>query len=73
MTDKEKVLEMYKEAAIGTLKTLKATEASEYDSNQRELFAEQYGRRQAFGRVLEEVYGVNGEELQRILDDLNGK
>lgn len=72
MDHKEKVIEMYKKAAEDAIKALLVSKDTEYGSPQRELFAEKYGRRQAYARVLREVYGVSAEELQRILDDLSG-
>lgn len=72
MDNKEKVVEMYKKAAEDAIKALLVSKDTEYGSPQRELFAEKYGRRQAYARVLREVYGVRPEELQRILDDLSG-
>ena len=70
MEHKEKVIEMYKEAARDAYKALEVSKDSEYGSPERELFAEKYGRRQAYGRVLRELFGVQPEELQEILDIL---
>lgn len=72
MENKEKVIEMYKKAAKDAYNALMVSKDTEYGSPQRELFAEKYGRRQAYARVLRELYGVRPEELQRILDDLSG-
>lgn len=72
MDHKEKVIEMYKEAAEDAIKALLVSKDTEYGSHHRELFAEKYGRRQAYARVLRELYDVRPEELQRILDELSG-
>lgn len=72
MDNKEKVVEMYKKAAEDAYNALLVSKDTEYGSPQRELFAEKYGRRQAYARVLRELYDVRPEELQRILDDLSG-
>ena len=72
MDHKEKVIEMYKEAAEDAYKALLVSKDAEYGSLHRELFAEKYGRRQAYARVLRELFDVRPEELQRILDDLSG-
>lgn len=69
--NKEKIVEMYKEAALDAYKALRESVESEYEGPQRELFAEKYGRRQAYARVLRELYGVRPEELQDILDTLH--
>ncbi len=71
MNDKERVLEMYKEAAREAFKALEVSKDSEYGAPERELFAEKYGRRQAYARVLREIYGVRSEEFQQILDNLH--
>lgn len=71
MDHKDKVVEMYKKAAEDAIKVLLVSKDTEYGSHHRELFAEKYGRRQAYARVLRELYGVRPEELQRILDDLS--
>lgn len=71
MDNKEKIIEMYKEAALEAYKALEVSKDSEYGSPQRELFAEKYGRRQAYARVLREIYGIQPEELQHILDNLH--
>lgn len=71
---KERILEIYREAAKDAYKALEQSvdaEDTEESGMRRELFAEKYGRRQAYGRVLKEVFGVPKEELQRILDDIN--
>ena len=65
---KEKILGIYREAAKEAFEALATVEETEYN---RELFAEKYGRRQAYGRVLKDVFGVPQEELQRILDTIN--
>lgn len=70
MENKDKIIAMYREAATEAYKSIARSKDSEYGSPQRELFAEKYGRRQAYGRVLREVYGVQPSELQKILDDL---
>lgn len=67
---KEKIIEMYKAAAVDVFK---AMPRGEYGAEQREIFAEMYGRRQAYARVLEEVFGVPSHELQAILDELHNK
>lgn len=67
---KERIIEMYKEAAVDVYK---AMPRGEYGAEQREIFAEMYGRRQAYARVLEEVFGVPSYELQAILDELHNK
>ncbi len=72
MDNKERIVEMYKEAAADAYNALLESKDTEYGSPQRELFAEKYGRRQAYARVLRELYDVRPEELQRILDDLIG-
>ena len=70
MNDKERVLEIYKEAALDAYNALLVSKDSEYGASERELFAEKYGRRQAYARILKEIYGVTSEELQQILDKL---
>lgn len=70
MDDKAKVIEMFREAARDAYAAIVESQESGYGSPQRELFAEKYGRRQAYGRVLRELYGVQPEELQKILDEL---
>ncbi len=65
---KQRIIELYKEAAIDVYK---AIPRGEYGSEQREIFAEMYGRRQAYSRVLEEVFCVPPSELQMILDELH--
>lgn len=71
MDPKERVLEMYKKAAKDAFDALTESQDSEYGSPQRELFAEKYGRRQAYARVLREIYGVRPEEFQHILDTMH--
>ncbi len=73
MDKKERLLEMYEDAARDTHQALAAAEGDDYDGPRRELFAEKYGRRQAYGRVLSELYGVTGAELQKILDRVQGR
>lgn len=68
---KERAIAMYKEAAIDCYKALEKSTEDEYDSALRELFAEKYGRRQAYARILKEIFGVPREDLQRILDDIS--
>ena len=70
MNDKERVLEIYKEAALDAYNALQVSKDSEYGAPERELFAEKYGRRQAYARILKEIYGVTSKELQQILDNL---
>lgn len=71
MDYKERIVEMYKEAARDAYRALEVSKDSEYGSPQRELFAEKYGRRQAYARVLRELYDVRPEEFQQILDNLH--
>lgn len=71
MDEKSKVLELYKEAAAEVFEVFRKADTLEYDSAYRELFAELFGRRQAYARVLKEVYGVSSEVLQAILDEVN--
>ncbi len=71
MDHKERILEMYKEAALDAYRALEESKDTEYGAPQRELFAEKYGRRQAYARVLREIYGVRPEEFQQILDNLH--
>lgn len=70
---KQRILEFYKEAAQDCYKALEQASETEYDSLHRELFAEKYGRRQAYARILTEVCGVPQTDLQRILDDITYK
>lgn len=70
MEHKDRIIEMYKEAALDAYKAIEKSKDTEYGSPQRELFAEKYGRRQAYSRILRELYGVKSEELQQILDNL---
>ena len=71
MDHKERIIEMYKEAARDAYRALEESKDTEYGAPQRELFAEKYGRRQAYARVLREIYGVRPEEFQQILDNLH--
>ena len=71
MDHKERIIEMYKAAALDAYRALEESKDTEYGSPQRELFAEKYGRRQAYARVLREIYDVRSEELQHILDNLH--
>lgn len=71
MNDKERVLEMYKEAAKDAYNALLESKDKEYGAPERELFAEKYGRRQAYARVLREIHGVRPEELRQILDKMH--
>ena len=73
MEEKNRVLAMYTEETLNVFKAHaameKATDPNE-QAAQRELFAEVIGRRQALGRVLKEVYGVEGDALQKTIDNL---
>lgn len=71
MNHKEKLIEMYKEAALDAYRALEESKDTEYGAPQRELFAEKYGRRQAYARVLRELHDVRPEEFQQILDNLH--
>lgn len=68
---KERVLAIYKEAAVDCYKALEKSAGTEYDSALRELFAEKYGRRQAYARILKEIFGVPRTEIQKILDEIS--
>lgn len=73
MEEKNRVLAMYTEETLNVFKEHaemeKATDPY-VQAARRELFAEAYGRRQALGRVLKEVYGVGGDALQKTIDNL---
>ena len=66
---KNKLIEYYREAADQTMSALKGAETAS-DSYDRELFAEVFGRRQAYARVLKELFNVPDSDLQSILDEI---
>ena len=66
---KNKLIGYYREAAEQTMDALKGAEAAT-DIYDRELFAEVFGRRQAYARVLKELFHVPDDELQSILDEI---
>ena len=68
---KARILEMYKEAAVDCYKAMEKSAGAEYNSALRELFAEKYGRRQAYARILKEIFGVHRTEIQKILDEIS--
>lgn len=71
MDNKDRVLEMYKDAAQRLNRALDDIKGTEPGSIERDRFEQIHGQRQAYGRVLEEVYGTEPEELQRILDKIH--
>lgn len=69
MEAKEQVLEMYKDATRRLDKAMNDIEWSERGTEERDIFERIYGERQAYGRILKEIFGVNPADLQRILDE----
>ena len=71
MDAKDRVLEMYTDAALRLGKALEDLKGTEPGSVERDRFEMIHGERQAYGRVLEEIFGVDGMELQGILDRIH--
>lgn len=70
MEQKEIILGMYKDAARGLEQTSRDFLGAELDSEQRDHAERLYGERQAYGRILKELYGVKAAELQAVLDEI---
>ncbi len=70
MEQKEIILGMYKDAARELEQTSRDFFWAEPDSEQRDHAERLYGERQAYGRILKELYGVKSSELQAILDEI---
>lgn len=70
MEQKEIILGMYKEAARELEQTSRDFFGVELDSEQRTHAERLYGERQAYGRILKELYSVKASDLQSILDEI---
>lgn len=67
---KERILQMYKEVARELDHAINAASGTEQGSQERDHAERLFGERQAYSRILKELYGVTGAELQAILDDI---
>lgn len=68
---KNRIMEMYRDAVLRLAEAGEAAEETETGSQERDHFERVYGERHAYGRILKELYGVKGSELQRILDEIH--
>lgn len=73
MQTKEKVMEMYKDATERLDKALDQLQGTEEGSEARYLFVRIHGERQAYSRILKELHGVPGTELQDFLDEYHAQ
>ncbi|MGN0999708.1 MAG: hypothetical protein ACI4PO_09170 [Faecousia sp.] len=71
MEAKERILEMYTMAAKKLVEASHRIHGTEIGSEERDHAERLFGERQAYGRILKELYGVQGTELQSILDDIH--
>ncbi len=69
MEVREQVLAMYKDATQRLDEAMNDIEWSERGTEARDIFEMIYGERQAYGRILKEIFGVDPADLQRILDE----
>ena len=67
---KDKIMDMYKDAARRLDVACSAAEGKEQGSEERDLFERVYGERQAYSRILKELYGIEPSELQAVLDHI---
>ena len=63
-------MDMYKDAARRLDVACSAAEGKEQGSEERDLFERVYGERQAYSRILKELYGIKSSELQAVLDNI---
>lgn len=70
MEAKERILEMYTVAAQQLAEATRNLQGTEPGSEERDHAERLFGERQAYSRILKELYGVDGRELQKILDTI---
>ena len=71
MENKKRIMEMYITAAEHLKEAVKKIDGTEPGSEERDHAERLYGERQAYGRILKEIYGIPGVELQKILDSIH--
>ena len=71
MEMEKKITEMFKKSA-NDLDRLAAW-AAKLGSEERDAFERVYGERQAYSRILVEMFGMTQSELQKILNDVHRK
>lgn len=70
MDKKEQILAMYIETARQLDHAIKAAEGTEQGSQERDHTERLFGERRAYGRILQELYGIPQTSLQRVLDGI---
>ena len=73
MEVRDQVLAMYKDATQRLDKAMDDIKWSERGTPERDVFEMIYGERQAYGRILKELCGVDPADLQRILDEYHAR